>query len=110
MHLKTDKPLVTIYSCHKPHPTKVANTALSETTKADEIVIKTAKTGKVTVVVAVMSIFSEKRCKLWSAKCGNEKPFCQKVKKRRFSGGKYPRIKKPFSEIKKRPDTKVIST
>jgi hypothetical protein len=37
---------------HKPRPIIVANTALSETTKADEIVIKTAKTGTVTGVVA----------------------------------------------------------
>ena len=29
--------------------------------------------------------------------------------KSQFSGGKYPRIKKPFSKIKKRPDTKEIS-
>jgi hypothetical protein len=57
--LKIDKPLGTIYSSHKPHPIKVANTALSDSTKADEIAIKTAKTGKVSVVVAVMS----KRCK-----------------------------------------------
>ncbi len=40
-----------------PRPIKVVNTALSETTKADEIASKTAKTGKVTVVVRVMSIF-----------------------------------------------------
>jgi hypothetical protein len=39
---------------------KVADTALSQTTKADEIAIKTAKTGEVTAVVAVMSIFSKK--------------------------------------------------
>jgi hypothetical protein len=59
-HLKIDKPLGTIYFSDKPHPIKVANTAPSETTRADEILIKTAKTGKVTAVVAVMSIFSEK--------------------------------------------------
>jgi hypothetical protein len=64
---------------HKPHPIKVANTAPSETTRADEIAIKTAKTGKVTVVVAVMSIFSKKKCKLWSTNLGNEKPSCHKV-------------------------------
>jgi hypothetical protein len=29
--------------------------------------------------------------------------------KSRFSGGKYPQIKKPFSKIEKRPDTKEIS-
>ncbi len=50
--LKIDEPLGTIYSSHKPHPIKVLNTAPSETTKADEIAIKTAKTGKVTAVVA----------------------------------------------------------
>ena len=58
--LKIDEPLETIYLSHKPHPIKVVNTALSETTKADEIVSKTAKTGKVTAVVAVMSIFKKK--------------------------------------------------
>jgi hypothetical protein len=63
--LKIDKPLGTIYLSHKPRPIKVADTALSETTKADEIAIKTAKTGKVTVVVAVMSILVEK-----DANCG----------------------------------------
>jgi hypothetical protein len=50
---------------HKPRPIKVVNTALSETTKADEIASKTKKTGKVTAVVVVMSIFSRK-----SAICG----------------------------------------
>jgi hypothetical protein len=50
-HLKIDEPLGTIYLSHKPHPIKVANTALSETMKADEIAIKTAETGKVTAVV-----------------------------------------------------------
>ncbi len=50
---------------HKPCPIKVANTAPSETTRADEVAIKTAKTSKVTAVVAVMSICSEK-----DASCG----------------------------------------
>jgi hypothetical protein len=68
----------------EPHPIKVANTALSETTKADEIAIKTTKTGKVTAVVAVMSIFSKKRCKLWSASHGNEKPSHQKAESANF--------------------------
>ncbi len=45
---------------HKHCPIKVVDTALSETTKADQIAIETAKNGKVTVVVAVMSIFSRK--------------------------------------------------
>jgi hypothetical protein len=80
-HLKIDEPLGTIYSSLKPHPIKVTNTALSETTKADEIAIETAKTGKVTAVVAVMSVFSKKRGKLWSANLGNEKPSCQKAER-----------------------------
>jgi hypothetical protein len=43
--LKIDKPLGTIYYLsHKPRPIKVVNTALRETTKADEIAIETAKT------------------------------------------------------------------
>ncbi len=78
-HLKIDEPLETIYSSHKPRPIKVADTALNETTKADEIAIETAKTGKVTAVVAVISIFCRKRCKLRSANLGNEKPSCQKA-------------------------------
>jgi hypothetical protein len=80
-HLKIDEPLGTIYLSHKPHPIKFIDTALSETTKADEIAIETAKTGKVTAVVTVMRIFSRKRCKLWSANLGNEKPSCQKAEK-----------------------------
>jgi hypothetical protein len=63
--LKIDKPLEPIYSSHKPRPIKVVDTDLSETTKADEIASKTAKTGKVTAVVAVMSIFKKK-----DANCG----------------------------------------
>jgi hypothetical protein len=66
------------------HPIKVADTTPSETTRADEIASKTAQTGKVTAVVAVMSIFSEKRFKSWSANCGNEKPSCQKVESVNF--------------------------
>jgi hypothetical protein len=48
--------------------------------------IQTAKTGKVAAVVAVMSIFSEKRCKLQSANCGNEKPSCQKASEENSRG------------------------
>jgi hypothetical protein len=58
--VKLDKPLVTVNSSTEPHPIKVANTAPSETTRADKIVIETAKTGKVTAVLAVISIFSKK--------------------------------------------------
>jgi hypothetical protein len=63
--LKIDELLGTIYLSHKPYPIKVVNTALSETTKADQIAIETAKTRKVTAVVVVMSIFSKK-----NANCG----------------------------------------
>ncbi len=45
---------------HKPHQIKVVKTALSVATKADEIAKETAKTGKVTAVVVVRSIFKRK--------------------------------------------------
>jgi hypothetical protein len=62
--LKIDKPLEPIYVSHMPRPIKVIDTALSESTKADEIVKETAETRKVTAVVAVMSIFKRKRYEL----------------------------------------------
>jgi hypothetical protein len=76
MRLKLDKPLGTIYSSTEPHPIKNADAAPSETTRADEVAIETAKNG---AVVAVMNIFSEKRSKLRGANCGYEKPSCQKA-------------------------------
>jgi hypothetical protein len=79
MRLKLDKPLGTIYLSTEPHPIKNADAAPSEATRADEVAIETAKTSKVTAVVAVMNIFSEKRSKLRSANCGYEKPSCQKA-------------------------------
>jgi hypothetical protein len=82
--LKIDKPLEPIYSPHKPHPFKVINTALSETMKADEIVSETAKTRKVMAVVAIMSIFKKKRCKLRSTSLGNERPSRQKAERANF--------------------------
>ncbi len=82
--LKIDEPLGTIYLSHKPRLIKVFDTALSETTKADEIASKTTKTEKVTAVVAVMSIFKKKRCKLRSANLGNKKPSCQKAERADF--------------------------
>ncbi len=86
-HLKIDEPLETIYSSHKPRLIKVVDTALSETMKADEIASKSAKTGKVTAVVMVMSIFKKKRCKLRSANLRKERPSCQKAVKANFPGG-----------------------
>ncbi len=83
-HLKIDEPLETIYSSHKLHLIKVVNTTLSETTKADEIAIETTKTGKVTAVVAVMSVFKKKRCKLRSANLRNKRPSCQKAERADF--------------------------
>ena len=50
---------------HKPRPIKVVETALSVAMKADEMAQETAKTKKVTTVVAVMSIFKRK-----NANCG----------------------------------------
>jgi hypothetical protein len=52
--------------------------------KADETRSETTKTKKVTVVVVVMSIFKKKRCKLRSAKLGNERPSCQKAERDNF--------------------------
>jgi hypothetical protein len=48
-------------------PVKVMNTAPSKTLRANEIARKTAKTGKVTMVAAVMSIHCRKKCNLPSA-------------------------------------------
>jgi hypothetical protein len=52
--------------------------------RADEITIETVKTGKVTAVVAAMSIFSKKRCKSRSANLQNEKPSRQKAENANF--------------------------
>jgi hypothetical protein len=46
--------------------------------------VKLQKTGKVTAVVAVMSIFKKKRCKLRSTNLGNEKPSRQKAERATF--------------------------
>ncbi len=66
---------------HKPRPIKVVETALSVATKANKIAQETAKTGKVTAVVAVMSIFKRKKCKLRSAILRNERPSCQRAER-----------------------------
>jgi hypothetical protein len=92
----------------EPRLIKIADTAPSETTRADEIAIETAKTSKVTAVVAVMSIFSKKDAS-HGALISEMKAFLLKGGKCWFSGGKFLRTKKPFSEIKKRLDTKEIN-
>ncbi len=68
----------------EPRPIKVAATAPSDHMRADEVAIKTAKTGKVTAVVAAMSIFCKKRCKPRSSDSGDEKLSCQKMKSANF--------------------------
>ncbi len=52
--------------------------------KADEIAKETAKTGKVTAVVAVMSIFKKKKCRLRSAILGKERPSRQRAERADF--------------------------
>jgi hypothetical protein len=94
---------------HKPRLIKVANTALSETTKANEIAIKTAKTRKVTVVVAVMSIF-RKRCKLRSTNLGNKKPSCQKVERANFLEENTHGSRSPFQKLRKGRIPKKIAS
>jgi hypothetical protein len=94
---------------HKPRSIKVVDTAFSETTKADESAIETAKTRKVTAVVAVMSIFKKKRCKLRSANLGNERPSRQKVERANFLEENTRGSRSPSQKIEKRPDTKEIS-
>jgi hypothetical protein len=70
--------------------------------------METAKTGTVTAVVAVMSIFSKKDASR-GALHPEMRSLLTKGRKCQFSGGKFLRIEKPFSENKKRPDTKEIS-
>jgi hypothetical protein len=84
-----------------PRLIKVAHTALSETTKADEIAIETAKTGKVTAVVAVMRFFSKKRCKLRSADLGNEKPSRQKAERADFLEENTRGLRSPSRNLRK---------
>jgi hypothetical protein len=108
--LKIDKPLGTIYLSHKPRLIKIVYTALSETKKADQIVIETAKTGKVTAVVTVMSIFSRKRCELRSANLGNEKPSCQKAERADFPEGNTRGSRSPSQKSRKGQIAKKLTS
>jgi hypothetical protein len=99
--LKIDKSLGTIYSSYKPHPIRVVDTAPSETTKADEIASETSKTGKVTAVVTVMSIFKKKRCELQSANLGNKKPSCQKAERANFPEKNNRGLRSPSQKSRK---------
>ncbi len=94
---------------HKPHLIKFVETALSVATKADEIALETAKTGKVTMVVAVMSIFKRKKCKLRSAILGNERPSRQRAERANFSQEISPGSRNLSQKMRKRADTKEIS-
>jgi hypothetical protein len=47
--------------------------------RADETAIENAKTGKVTAVVAVMSISCKKKCNVWSTNPWNTERSCQKA-------------------------------
>jgi hypothetical protein len=106
--LKIDEPLETIYSSHKPRPIKVVSTALSETMKSDEIASETAKTGKVTAVVAVMSIFKKK-----DVNCGalisEMRGLLAKRRKEPIFLRKIPADQEAILKIEKRSDTKEIS-
>jgi hypothetical protein len=80
--------------------------------KADQILIETAKIGKVTVVVVVMSIFSRKRCKLRSTNLGNEKPSGQKARRANFleentRGSRSPSEKSRKGQIPKKLASKL---
>ncbi len=86
---------------HKPRLIKIVNTSLSETTKADEIASKTTKTGKVTAIVAVLSIFEKKRCKLRSANLGNERPSCQKAERANFLEENTRRLRSLSQKLRK---------
>ncbi len=108
-HLKIDERLETIYLSHKPRLIKVVNTALSETTKADEIVSKTAKTKIVTAVVAVMSIFKKKRCELLSANLRNTRLSCQKAERANFLEENTRGLRSLSQKLRKRLDTNKIS-
>jgi hypothetical protein len=77
--------------------------------RADETAIETAKTGKVTAVVAVMSIFCKKKCKLQIAYPANKKPSCQKVKRAIFQE-KNSRGPRNLSQKQERVGYEEIST
>ncbi len=84
---------------HKPRPIKVVKTALSVAMKADEIAKETTRTGKVTAVVAVMSILKKK-----SANCGalflERRGLLAKERKEPIFRRKFPADRETF--LKKR--------
>ncbi len=93
----------------EPCPIKVINTAPSNSMRADEITIKTAKTGKVTVVVALMSIFCKKKCNLRSANSRDKKPSSQKVESANFLEENSCRSRNLSSKTSKGPLPKKLA-
>jgi hypothetical protein len=89
--LKIDDPLGSVYLSSESPSIKVANTTPSNNMSANAIAIKTAKTSKVTAVVAVMSICCKKKCKLRSFIPVNEKNSCQKPESADSPKGNYCR-------------------
>jgi hypothetical protein len=69
--------------------------------KTNEIASKTTKTGKVTAVVGVMSIFSRKRCKLRSANLGKERPSRQKAERADIWEENTRRSRSPTQKLRK---------
>ncbi len=100
-HLKIDKPLGTAYFSTEHHQIKVTSTAPSDNMRANVIPIETAKTGKVTAVVVVMSIFCKKRCSLQRANPGNKKPSHQKTESTNFSEEKYRKLRNLSQKTRK---------
>jgi hypothetical protein len=81
---------------------KVINITLGDTTRADETANETAKTGKVTAGVTVMSIFCRKICKAQSApNPGNEKPSCLKAESAKFLEGNSRKTKDLSQKMRK---------
>ncbi len=95
--LKIDKPLGTGYLPTEPRPIKVVNTVPRENIRADEVVIKTAKTGKVTAVATVMSMYCKKDA-ICRALIAGTRSFLAKKWEVPISQRKLPRTEKPFSE------------
>jgi hypothetical protein len=63
-HLKLDKPFMSDLKSTKPHSIKVTDQIPISDDKADEKAVETAKTGKVTAVVAVMHLYDDSKIKL----------------------------------------------
>ncbi len=88
------------------HLIKVGNTALSDNTRAYEIGIKTAKNGKVTAVVTMMSICVIKDAIFGMLSLGMRSFL---TNGQNFPRGKFLQAETHFSEKEKMPVTKVIS-